>query len=332
MNSYRIAVDAMGGDNAPGAVVEGCLEAVKAYPDTEILLFGQRERLEPLAGDARNVRIVDAREVIDMHASPMLAVRKMADSSLVRAMLSVREGQAQAAISAGSTGAVLAAGMLRVGRIPGIERPALAPVLPGRDKPILLIDCGANVDCQPKYLEQFGLMGSVYMRSVIGAEDPKVGLINIGTENEKGDRLTREAFQLMSCQKSYRFGGNLEARDVLMSDFDVAVADGFVGNVVLKNTEGTVSLLLGMIKQQVGLSFKSKLGALLMRDAFGGIKSKMDYQAYGGAPLLGVNGAVIKAHGSSKPSAICAAVRQARDMVRGEVVEKIRTGLSGLTD
>ncbi len=222
--------------------------------------------------------------------------------------------------------------MLRIGRIPGIERPALAPVIPGAKKPFLLIDAGANVDCQPKYLEQFGLMGSVYMRSVMGVRNPAVGLVNIGAEAEKGNKLTKETYQLMSRQTSYRFAGNAEARDIPSGDFDVVVADGFDGNIILKYTEGIVGAMMGMLKSYLSTSKVSKVGAALARPAFRKFKRSMDYNAYGGAPLLGVEGAVVKAHGSSGEQAIMNALRQAREMLVGDVTGKIREGLSGLSD
>ena len=332
MANYRIALDAMGGDNAPSAVVEGAKLARQAFEDVRILLYGPEEVLKPLVAGEEGVEVVHAPEVIGMHDAPMLAVRKMTESSMVKAVMAVRSGEADAVVSAGSTGALLAGGMLRIGRINGIERPALAPVIPGRKKPFLLIDCGANVDCQPKYLQQFGLMGSVYMESVLGVKDPEVGLVNIGSEAEKGDRLTKEAFELMSAQTSYRFVGNAEARDVPNGDFDVVVADGFVGNVILKITEGVAKLILGMLKDSVRTSRRTKVGALLMKPALYRLRDSMDYTSYGGAPLLGVNGAVVKAHGSSDAKAILNAVRQARGMLEGNVVGKIRDGLRGLSE
>ncbi|OPZ68172.1 MAG: Phosphate acyltransferase [Firmicutes bacterium ADurb.Bin467] len=332
MANYRIALDAMGGDNAPSAVVEGAKLARQAFSDVRILLYGPEEVLKPLVEGEDGIEVVHAPDVIGMHDAPMLAVRKMTESSMVKAVMAVRAGEADAVVSAGSTGALLAGGMLRIGRISGIERPALAPVIPGRKKPFLLIDCGANVDCQPKYLQQFGLMGSVYMESVLGVKDPEVGLVNIGSEAEKGDRLTKEAFELMSAQTSYRFVGNAEARDVPNGDFDVVVADGFVGNVILKITEGVAKLILGMLKDSVRTSRRTKVGALLMKPALYRLRDSMDYTSYGGAPLLGVNGAVVKAHGSSDAKAILNAVRQARGMLEGNVVGKIRDGLRGLSE
>lgn len=334
MSEYTIALDAMGGDQAPDAVVAGAVAALRHYEDIRVLLAGPEKRLEALLAGAEDVRaraeILPADEVIQMDESPMLAVRHKVNSSMVQAMLAVREGRAGAVVSAGNTGAVLAGGMLRIGRIPGIERPALAPVIPGVKKPFLLIDAGANVDCQPRYLVQFGLMGSVYMHSVMGVEKPAVGLVNIGAEAEKGNKLTKETYQLMQAQTSYYFAGNVEAREVPTGDFDVVVADGFDGNIILKYTEGLMSAMMTMLKSNLMASKVTQLGAALSRPAFRKFKRSLDYNAYGGAPLLGVEGAVIKAHGSSGEAAIMNAVRQARTMLAGDVAGKIREGLGGL--
>ena len=336
MSEYIIALDAMGGDQAPDAIVAGAIAALRRFPDIRVLLAGPEARLSALIADAEDVRdrieLLPADNVIQMDESPMLAVRKKVNSSMVQAMLAVRDKRAGAVVSAGNTGAVLAGGMLRIGRIPGIERPALAPIIPGAKKPFMLIDAGANVDCQPKYLEQFGLMGSVYMRSVMGIERPAVGLVNIGAEAEKGNKLTKETYQLMSAQSSYYFAGNAEARDIPTGDFDVVVADGFDGNIILKYTEGLASAMMGMLKTNLMASKVSKIGAALSRPAFRKFKRSMDYNAYGGAPLLGVDGAVIKAHGSSGETAIMNALRQAREMLAGDVAGKIREGLEGLTE
>ena len=336
MKEYIIALDAMGGDNAPDAIVAGGIAALRAYPDIRLLLTGPEDRLNALLTDAADVRerieLLPADETISMDEPPMMAVRRKVNSSLVKAMMAVREGRASAIVSAGSTGAVLAGGMLRIGRIPGIERPALAPILPGAKKPFLLIDCGANVDCQPKYLVQFGLMGSVYMNSVMGVADPAVGLVNIGVEEEKGNKLTKETFQLMKQQHSYRFAGNCEAREIPSGDFDVVVTDGFAGNVILKYTEGIAGTITGMLKKRMLESKRTKLGAALAKPAFRAFKKDMDYNAVGGAPMLGVQGAVVKAHGSSGEVAIMNAIRQAREMLAGDVVGKISEGLKGLAD
>lgn len=333
MSKYVIALDAMGGDHAPDAIVEGALRAIQKYDDIDILLAGPEDRLRSLLASVDTkgrVEILNATEVIGMDESPMMAVRKKKDASMVVAMNAVREGRAGAVVSAGSTGAVLACGMFKVGRIPGIERPALAPVLPGLKKNFMLIDSGANVDCQSRYLLQFGLMGSVYMKNVLDVKEPQVGLVNIGAESEKGNKLTKETYELMQVQRSYCFAGNCEARDIFTGDFDVAVADGFDGNIILKHTEGLSKAIFTMLKQELMASLPTKLGAMLAKPAFRRIKRRMDYNAVGGAPLLGVNGAVVKAHGSSGGEAIENAIMQARRMLVGDVVGKIREGLSGL--
>ena len=330
MAEYRIAIDVMGGDNAPGAIIEGVKLALDEMKDIKVILCGPEEIVRPL--ESERVSVVPATEVITMEEAPMMAVRKKGDSSLVRAMLEVREKRADAVVSAGSTGAVLAGGMFRIGRIKGIERPALAPILPGRRGPVLLLDVGANVDCQPKYLNQFGLMGSAYMSGVMGFENPKVGLANIGTEDEKGNKMVKEARALMLNQTSYNFVGNVEAREIAGGDYQVMVFDGFDGNLILKHTEGLVSALTGMLKEELMSSFITKMGALIIKPALKRFKKRMDYNEQGGAPLLGIDGVVIKAHGSSGAKAICSAIRQARTMVINDVVGKISAGLEGLAD
>lgn len=334
MRSFTIAIDAMGGDHAPDALVSGAVAALKRFDDLKILLAGRQNQIESLLVGADSLRsrieILPADEIIDMNESPMLAVRTKRNASVVVAANAVREGRADAMVSAGSTGAVLACGMFKIGRINGIERPALAPVLPTLGSPFLLIDSGANVDCQPKYLEQFGLMGSVYMNSVLNVQNPKVGLVNIGTESEKGNKLTREAYALMESQTSYNFIGNVEARDLFSGVADVVVADGFDGNIILKQTEGLSKAMFKMIKEGMMSSTRAKIGALLVKPALYGLKDKMDYNKVGGAPLLGVNCAVVKAHGASEAQAVENAVAQARQMLIGDVTGKIREGLAGL--
>ncbi len=214
MAEYVIAVDAMGGDNAPIEIAKGCRMAVDQMPDIRILIAGKPDAVEPLIAGAERIELLSASEVIDPHEAPLIAIRRKADSSMVKCALAVKEGRAQAMVSAGSTGAVLACGILRIGRIAGIDRPALAPVLPGRKKPFLLIDAGANVDCQPEYLRQFGLMGSVYMEKVLHVREPRVCLANIGEEPEKGSRLYKDAYALMRAQTAYLFGGNVEGREI----------------------------------------------------------------------------------------------------------------------
>ena len=337
MSKYRIALDAMGGDRAPEAIVEGAIRALRRFDDIDVLLAGPQDRIEKLLAGANDLRgrieILNATQVIEMDESPMLAVRQKRDASMVVAMNAVREGNAGAVVSAGSTGAILACGMFKVGRIQGIERPAIGVVLPGIKKNTMLIDSGANVDCQPKYLLQFGLMGSIYMKGVEGVAEPKVGLINIGAEAEKGNKVVKETYELMSAQSQYRFAGNCEARDIFTADFDVAVADGFDGNLIIKHTEGLAKALFGMIKTELmETTLRAKIGAMLIKPSLYKVKSKLDYNVVGGAPLLGVNGAVVKAHGSSGPEAMENAIAQARRMLEGNVVEKIREGLGALAD
>lgn len=331
MAEYVVAVDAMGGDHAPEAIVAGALEALAAYEGLKIQLYGPTHVLESLTGGSReNLEICDAQDIISMDEPPMLAVRRKTESSLVKAMLAVKDGRAQAVVSAGSTGAVLAGGILRIGRVPGVERPALAVVVPGRKKPFLLLDSGANVDCQSDYLVKFGLMGSIYMERVIGVKNPEVRLVNIGAEEEKGNKLSKETFQKMKAQTLYRFGGNIEARELPMGGCNVAVADGFDGNLLIKYTEGLSSALFGMLKDEMTKGLRAKIGAALLMPALRAFKKKLSYQEYGGAPLLGVKGAVVKAHGSSDKTAIKNAVRQAVAMIKGDVSGLIERGTEAL--
>ncbi len=335
MQTITIAVDAMGGDNAPNAIVEGCLTALKEMNDIRITLCGPEETIRPLlsgAGDLMNrINIINAPDVISMHEAPMMAVRKKVDSSMVRAMLELKTGNADAFVSAGSTGAVLAGGMIRVGRIRGIDRPALAPILPGRNKPFMLIDSGANVDCQAEYLVQFGMMGSIYMEKVLGVKNPSVGLVNIGAEEEKGNQMSKKAFGLMKEQKVFNFVGNVEAREIPTGDVDVIACDGFDGNIILKYTEGLASTLTGVLKEELlGGGLKEKIGALLIKPALKRFKGRLDSEEHGGAPLLGVNAPMIKAHGSSEARGIKNAIRQARTMVQGDVTGKIREAVEKL--
>lgn len=333
MKGHIIALDAMGGDNAPDAIVSGGVMALRRYPDISLLLAGPEPTLNQLLAGADDVRdrieILPAEDTISMDEPPMLAVRRKVNSSLVQAMLAVREGRAQAIVSAGSTGAVLAGGMLRIGRIPGIERPALAPILPGAKKPFLLIDCGANVDCKPDYLVQFGLMGEVYMQGVMGVDKPRVGLINIGAEEEKGNALVKAAYPMMR-EAPYQFVGNVEARDLLADTADVLVCDGFSGNLVLKFMEGVASTLMGIIKGELMADTRSKIGALIAKPAFQRVKHAMDYSEVGGAPLLGVQGSVVKAHGSSNGHAMACAIAQCVKMIRADVPATIARGVEKL--
>ncbi len=329
----KIFVDAMGGDFAPQAPVEGAIEALRRYPQIEVVLAGALSEIEKHLTDCDDVRsritLLDAPEVITNEESPVMGVRRKVNSATVKGMLALRNGEADGFVSAGSTGAVLAGGMFRLGRIPGIERPALAPLMPNGKGHFLLIDCGANVDCLPEYLVQFGVMGDAYMRGVMGVEKPRVGLVNIGAEAEKGNALVKAAFPLME-KAPYHFVGNVEARDITGDVADVLVADGFSGNLILKFMEGLAGTLLGIIKKEIMGDLQSKIGGLLAKPAFRRVKKLMDYTEVGGAPLLGVQGAVVKAHGSSNAHAFSCAIGQLIRMIDGKVVEAIEKGVSAI--
>lgn len=328
----KIFLDAMGGDNAPQATVYGALEALTQNEALTIELGGPLAQLQPVVEEAfadkqpqlrSRLTLTDCPELITNCESPVMAVRKKKQSAIVVGMLKVRDGEADAFVSAGSTGAVLAGGMFRLGRIGGIERPALAPLLPNGKDYFLLIDCGANVDCLPKYLHQFGMMGAAYMQGVRGVTNPRVGLVNNGAEEEKGCELTKEAYRLLKEDAALNFVGNVEAREITDDRADVIVCDGFVGNVILKFMEGVAGTLMSIIKKEIYGDFRSKIGGLLAKPAFRRVKKTMDYAEVGGAPLLGVKGSVVKAHGSSNAHAIACAIRQAVQMEEGKVVDKI---------
>ncbi len=329
----RIFLDAMGGDNAPQAPVEGAIEALRRFPNLEISLAGKLDEVTPLLTGADDVRsritLVDAPEVITNDESPVMGVRTKKNSATVIGMLQLRDRQVDGFVSAGSTGAVLAGGMFRLGRIPGVERPALAPLMPNGKSHFLLIDCGANVDCQSDWLVQFGIMGNAYMKGVMGLKEPRVGLINIGAESEKGNKLVKETYPKME-KAPYHFVGNVEARDITGDVADVLVCDGFSGNLILKFMEGVAGTLMGIIKREMMADTRGKIAGLIAKPAFRRVKKTMDYTEIGGAPLLGVNGAVAKAHGSSNGHAIACAIAQCMKMVDGHVVDIIREGMEKL--
>ncbi|MBQ8556409.1 MAG: phosphate acyltransferase PlsX [Clostridia bacterium] len=326
----RIFIDAMGGDFAPQAPVEGTIEALRRYPNIEVVLAGVIPEIEKYLVDCDDVRsritLLDAPEVITNDESPVMGVRRKTNSATVKGMLALREKEADGFVSAGSTGAVLAGGMFRLGRIPGIERPALAPLMPNGKGHFLLIDCGANVDCKPEYLVQFGVMGDAYMQGVMGIDNPRIGLVNIGAESEKGNALVKATYPLMETAP-YNFVGNVEARDITNDVADVLVTDGFCGNLILKFMEGMAGTLMGIIKNEIMGDFQSKIGGLLAKPAFRRVKKLMDYTEVGGAPLLGVQGSVVKAHGSSNAHAFSCAIGQVIKMIDGKVVEAIEKGV-----
>ena len=329
----HVYLDAMGGDNAPRCTVSGAIEALMLDEELKITLGGTEKEITPLLAEAGSVRdrieIDDCPEIITNHDAPVMAIRQKKQSAQVKGMLLVREGNADAFVSAGSTGATLAGGMFRLGRIEGVERPALAPLLPNGRGYFCLIDCGANVDCLPQYLPQFGVMGAAYLKAVRGIENPRVGLVNIGAEAEKGNALVKAAYPMMESAP-YFFVGNVEARDLLADTADVLVCDGFSGNLVLKFMEGVAGTLMGIIKKELMADTRSKLGALMAKPAFRRVKKAMDYSEVGGAPLLGVQGAVVKAHGSSNAHAFSCAIGQCVRMIEGNVPKVIADGLSGM--
>lgn len=321
----RIVIDAMGGDNAPDVIVNGAVSALKKYNDMQIILTGKKEMIEKsLSGFCSDRLFVeDCRETIENDESPTAAIRQKTDSSLVRAFDILKQNKADALISAGSTGAVLAGGYLKIGRIKGVSRPALAPILPTKTgRKVMLIDCGANVDSKPINLLDFAIMGSCYMK-IYGVENPGCALLSVGDEQGKGNELTKEAYKLL-CDPSngINFVGNKEARDLLKGVADIFVCDGFAGNVALKASEGAVSLAMSELKTAFG-GFGGKLAALLIFKKLKKIKEKLDYNKYGGSMFLGCNAIVIKSHGSSKAETILKSIEQAKNIYENKIIEQI---------
>ncbi|MGH4122323.1 MAG: phosphate acyltransferase PlsX [Clostridium sp.] len=328
-----VVVDGMGGDFSPSAVVEGCVAAVKEY-DIDILITGSEElirgELLKYTYDCNRIKIVDAKEVISTSEHPVMAIKRKKDSSLVKALNLVKSGDADAIISAGSTGAFLAGCTLIVGRIKGIDRPALAPIMPGKSGPFMIIDCGANAECKPHYLVQFGLMGKTYFENILKISNPSVGLVNIGTEEEKGNELSKSAHKLLK-QANLNFVGNVEAREIPTGETNILVCDGFVGNVILKLYEGAVANIFDILKTGIMSSFRTKLGGMLLKPVFKKFKKDFDYKEYGGAAFLGVNGICIKAHGSSDAKAFKNAIKQAIIFNENNVVEKLKLEIEKLS-
>ena len=324
----NVAVDAMGGDNAPVEVVKGAVDAVNANKRVKVFLAGKesviKEELKKYTYHAEQVEIVPAEEVIETGEPPVMAIRKKKDSSIVKSMYLVKEGTCDAFVSAGSTGAVLVGGQVIVGRIKGGERPPLAPVIPNIKGVSLLLDCGANVDAKPSQLLQFAKMGSVYMESVIGVRNPRVGLVNIGVEEEKGNALTREAYPLLRNCPEINFIGNVEARDIPYGGADVLVCEAFVGNVVLKMLEGVSGALVEKIKGGMMSTTRSKIGALLVKPALKKTLKGFSTEEYGGAPLLGLNGLVVKTHGSSRANEIRNSILQCIAFKEQKINQKIK--------
>lgn len=332
----KIIVDAMGGDNAPLAVLQGAADAVKEY-GVELILTGKEEVIRSCAAEngisLEGMEIVNCTEVVEMCDEPAMSVRRKKDSSLVVGLRMLKEGKGDAFVSAGSTGALHVGASLLVRTIKGIKRPALAGYVPAAfGRHYLLLDCGANVECKPTMLEVFGVMGSVYMNKVMGVENPSVALLNNGAEESKGTPLYQEAHQLLKANKNIRFVGNIEPREVPQGEVDVVVADGFSGNIVLKLSEGMAKSLFATIKQVLYSSLKCKLGALLIKDGLYSIKEMMNSERTGGAPLLGTARPVIKAHGSSKALGIKNAIRQAVTCVKNDLCGTMEAAMAEIVD
>ena len=328
----RIAVDAMGGDFAPKEIVQGAVDAAKKY-DCEIVLIGDEEqiRAELHGADltALRISIVHASEVIGMNEHPAEAVRSKKDSSIVVATRLVKEGQCDAVFSAGSTGAAVAAAQLILQRIRGVGRPSIATPMPTPDGVTLMLDSGANVDSKPEHLVQSAVMGSLYAQYVFGIERPRVGLLNIGEEETKGNEQAKETHSLLKAEPNIHFCGNAEGRDVPKGNFDVVICDGFVGNVVLKFAEGLAKTILGLIQEEIrGAGLMAKLGALLLMPTLRRLGKRLDVREYGGAPLLGVNGCCVIGHGSSDAKSVASAIGVTVDYVNGKVLDQIRDALA----
>ncbi len=322
----KIAVDVMSGDYAPDEVIKGCVKASQEVNAILVLVGDEtiiKEKLATFTYNQDKIEVVHAGQVITMEDSPVFAIREKKDASMVVAMRLVKEGAVQALVSAGNTGALLAGSKLIIGCVKGIKRPALAPLIPNKKGYSLLIDCGANMDVKPENLGQFARMGTVYMEECLGVNTPKVGLINIGAEEEKGNALTKEAFKLLSADDKINFIGNIEAREIPSGEADVLVCDAFVGNVILKFMEGFGTWVFKMVKEEFVRDLKTKVAALLMKKGIQNIRNRFDYASQGGAPLLGLRGLVVKTHGNSKEKEIYSTIVQTERFIQEDLVGKI---------
>lgn len=331
-NRIRIVIDTMGGDNSPWALVEGAVLATKEHDDVFIYLVGPEDRinseLEKYEYNKEQIEVVHASEEITCHDHPVEAIKTKKDSSLTVGLKLVKDGKAEALISSGSTGAVLVGGRMIVGRIKGVRRSPLAPLIPRKDGVSLLIDCGANMDSRPTDLLQFAQMGSIYMQHIVGIDNPRVAIVNVGAEEEKGNALVKEAFPLLKECKSINFIGSIEARDIPDGYADVIVCDAFVGNVILKLYEGTAKFLVSEITAAMKSSPVSMVGAALAKPKLKGAVKSFDASNYGGAPLLGINGLVAKVHGNSKASEVKNAVTQCMEFSKQHIKELIEENIS----
>lgn len=328
----RVVLDVMGGDNAPVEMIKGAMDAIRKRDDIIVILVGKedviKKELEGYTYNKEQIEIVNATEVIETAEPPVKAIRSKKDSSIVVGMKLVKNKEADAFVSAGSSGAILVGGQLLVGRIKGVERPPLAPLVPNAKGFSLLVDCGANVDARPTQLVQFAKMGSIYMEHIIGVKNPKVAILNIGAEEEKGNALVKETFPLLKECQDINFVGSIEARDIPYGDVDVIVCEAFAGNVALKVMEGTAKVLTSMIKGAMMESFTTKIGAVLVKPALKSVVSRFDTSSNGGAPLLGLNGLVVKTHGSSKAVEISNSILQCVTFKEQKINEKIAECIS----
>ncbi|MDR0949911.1 MAG: phosphate acyltransferase PlsX [Lachnospiraceae bacterium] len=327
----NVAVDAMGGDNAPAEIVKGCVEALRAEKKVKIYLVGQQAaiytHLQNETYDVDRLEIIAADQIIETAEPPVSAIRSKKDSSLVKALHLVKDGICCGVVSAGSTGAVLVGGHVIVGRQKGVERPPLAPLIPTQKGCTLLLDCGANVDARASHLVQFAKMGAIYMQHIVGIPHPKVGIVNIGAEEEKGNALVKETFPLLKACKEINFVGSVEARDIPFGAVDVAVCEAFVGNVILKTYEGVGAVLIQKVKEGMMTSLRSKIGALLIKPALKKTLKSFQTEEYGGAPLLGLNGLVVKTHGNSKAVEIKNSILQCVAFQEQDINRKLKEKL-----
>ena len=332
----NIAVDAMGGDNAPAEIVKGAVLSLEKAKDLKVTLVGReddvRAELSKYTYDPNRIDVIHASEVIEMAEPPVMAVRNKKDSSLVKCMYLVKEGKCDALVTAGSTGAFLVGGQIIVGRIKGVERPPLAPFIPTINGRCLLLDCGANVDARPSQLVQFAKIGSAYAKKVCGIDNPRVGIVNIGAEEEKGNALVKETFPLLKATPEINFIGSVEARDIPYGAADVVVCEAFVGNVILKMYEGVGSALLKSMKEAFMSTTRSKIGAALAKPALKKTLKAYDVNQYGGAPLLGCNGLLVKTHGSSKAVSITNSILQCKTFADQNINDDIKEMFSISTD
>ena len=323
----KIAVDAMGGDNAPQAIVEGVMLAKQDFPDIEFQLYGKEAEIKKYITDEKNITIIHTDEKIASDDEPVKAIRRKKTASMVLAAQAVKNGEADAIFSAGNTGALLAAGLFIVGRIKNVERPGLMstlPVMGEPDKGFDMLDLGANADNKPEHLVQYAVLGSFYAEKVRNVQNPRVGLLNNGTEETKGSELTKKAFELLAADETINFVGNVEARELLNGVADVVVTDGFTGNDVLKSIEGTAMNMMSLLKTAIlSEGVKGKMGALLLKNALRGMKDEMDYSKHGGAVLFGLKAPVIKTHGATGPDAVRYTIRQIHTMLETQVVPQL---------